>query len=96
MKHIGVHIDGGLGTITLRKPPVNVFNIEMMDEINDTLRDWIEEKDLKVVLFDAEGKCFSAGVDVGEHMGDLAPKMIRCLRCSYRGVCVRIMLRGRM
>jgi len=84
MKHIGVHIDGGLGTITLRKPPVNVFNIEMMDEINDTLRGWIEEKDLKVVLFNAEGKCFSAGVDVGEHMGDLAPKMIESFHGMFR------------
>ena len=84
IKHIGVNIDGGLGTITLRKPPVNVFNIEMMDEINDTLRDWIEEKDLKVVLFDAEGKCFSAGVDVGEHMGDLAPKMIQSFHGMFR------------
>jgi cyclohexa-1,5-dienecarbonyl-CoA hydratase len=84
MKHIGVNIDGGLGTITLRKPPVNVLNIEMMDEINDTLRDWIEEKDLKVVLFDAEGKCFSAGVDVGEHMGDLAPKMIESFHRMFR------------
>ena len=84
MKHIGVNIDGGLGTITLRKPPVNVLNIEMMDEINDTLRDWIEKKDLKVVLFDAEGKCFSAGVDVGEHMGDLAPKMIESFHGMFR------------
>ena len=84
MKHIGVQIDGGLGTITLRKPPVNVFNIEMMDEINATLRDWIEEKDLKVVLFNAEGKCFSAGVDVGEHMGDLAPKMIESFHGIFR------------
>ncbi|UCH06471.1 MAG: enoyl-CoA hydratase/isomerase family protein [Deltaproteobacteria bacterium] len=84
MKHIGVNIDGGLGTITLKKPPVNVFNIEMMDEINDTLRGWIEEKDLKVVLFDAEGKCFSAGVDVGEHMGDLAPKMIESFHGMFR------------
>jgi len=84
MKHIGVQIDGGLGTITLRKPPVNVFNIEMMDEINATLRDWIEEKDLKVVLFNAEGKCFSAGVDVAEHMGDLAPKMIESFHGIFR------------
>jgi cyclohexa-1,5-dienecarbonyl-CoA hydratase len=84
MKHIGVNIDGGLGTITLNKPPVNVLNIEMMDEINDTLRGWIEEKDLKVVLFDAEGKCFSAGVDVGEHMGDLAPKMIESFHGIFR------------
>jgi cyclohexa-1,5-dienecarbonyl-CoA hydratase len=84
MKHIGVNIDGGLGTITLRKPPVNVFNIEMMDEINDALRGWIQEKDLKVVLFNAEGKCFSAGVDVGEHMGDLAPKMIESFHGMFR------------
>jgi cyclohexa-1,5-dienecarbonyl-CoA hydratase len=84
MKHIGVNIDGGLGTITLRKPPVNVLNIEMMDEINETLRGWIEERDLKVVLFDAEGKCFSAGVDVGEHMGDLAPKMIESFHGMFR------------
>jgi cyclohexa-1,5-dienecarbonyl-CoA hydratase len=84
MKHIGVNIDGGLGTITLRKPPVNVLNIEMMDEINETLRGWIEERDLKVVLFDAEGKCFSAGVDVGEHMGDLALKMIESFHGMFR------------
>jgi len=84
MKHIGVNIDGGLGTITLRRPPVNVFNIEMMDEINDTLRAWMGEKDLKVVLFNAEGKCFSAGVDVGEHMGDLAPKMIESFHGMFR------------
>ena len=84
MKHISVNIEGGLGTITLKKPPVNVLNIEMMDEINDTLRGWIEKKDLKVVLFDAEGKCFSAGVDVGEHMGDLAPKMIESFHGMFR------------
>lgn len=84
MKHIAAQLEGGLGTITLRRPPVNVLNIEMMDEINDTLRDWREERDLKVVLFDAEGKCFSAGVDVGEHMGDLASKMINSFHGMFR------------
>jgi len=84
MKHIGVQIDGGLGTITLKRPPVNVLNIEMMDEINETLREWVKKKDLKVVLFNAEGKCFSAGVDVAEHMGDLAPKMIYSFHGMFR------------
>ena len=84
MKHIGVQIDGGLGTITLRRPAVNVLNIEMMDEINETLREWVKKKDLKVVLFNAEGKCFSAGVDVAEHMGDLAPKMIHSFHGMFR------------
>jgi cyclohexa-1,5-dienecarbonyl-CoA hydratase len=83
-KNINVHIEGGLGTISLNRPPVNVLNIEMMNEINNILKDWIEKRDLKVVLFNAEGKCFSAGVDVGEHMGDLAPKMIESFHRIFR------------
>ena len=74
-KYIKVQIENGLGTITLNRSPVNVLNIAMMEEINEVLASLQGEKDLKVVLFDAEGKCFSAGVDVGEHMGDMAPKM---------------------
>jgi cyclohexa-1,5-dienecarbonyl-CoA hydratase len=74
----------GLGTITLNRPPVNILNIAMMEEINDQLNAWQGKKDLKVVLFNARGKCFSAGVDVGEHMGDLAPKMIGAFHRMFR------------
>jgi len=75
-EHIETDFAEGLGTITLNRPPVNILNIAMMGEINHCLESWQGQKDLKVVLFNAKGKCFSAGVDVGEHMGDLAPKMI--------------------
>jgi len=83
-KNISAQIDNGLGTITLNRPPVNILNIEMMNEINDTLKDWIEDRDLRVVLFNANGKCFSAGVDVAEHMGDLVPKMIESFHGMFR------------
>jgi cyclohexa-1,5-dienecarbonyl-CoA hydratase len=83
-KHIEVEFKDDLGTITLKRPPVNVLNIAMMDEINDVLRSWQDKKDLKIVLFNADGKCFSAGVDVGEHMGDLAPKMIESFHGMFR------------
>lgn len=83
-EHIEVSLDNGLGTITLNRPPVNVLNIAMMEEINGVLKDWQGLKDLKAVLFDANGKCFSAGVDVGEHMGDLAPKMIEAFHGIFR------------
>ena len=65
-KNIEVSFDNGLGSITLNRPPVNVLNIEMMEEMNDALGAWLNEKDLKVLLINAKGKCFSAGVDVGE------------------------------
>ncbi|MBN2123680.1 MAG: enoyl-CoA hydratase/isomerase family protein [Deltaproteobacteria bacterium] len=83
-EHIEVALKDGLGTITLNRPPVNVLNIAMMEEINSVLKSWLGEKDLKMVLFNAKGKCFSAGVDVGEHMGDLAPKMIEAFHGMFR------------
>lgn len=83
-EHIITEFKDGLGTITLNRPPVNVLNIAMMEEINQVLADWQGNKDLKVLLFNAKGKCFSAGVDVGEHMGDLAPKMIDAFHRIFR------------
>src|SRR5512136_2665169 len=83
-KNIEVSLENGLGTITLNRPPVNVLNIAMMEEINNALDSWQGNKGLKVVLFKAKGKCFSAGVDVGEHMGDLAPKMIEVFHGMFR------------
>ncbi len=74
----------GVGNITLNRPPVNILNIAMMEEINQVLEQWRGKKDLKVVLFSAKGKCFSAGVDVGEHVGDLAPKMIQIFHRMFR------------
>jgi cyclohexa-1,5-dienecarbonyl-CoA hydratase len=85
-KNIEVSIKDGLGTITLNRPPVNVLNIAMMEEMNEVLQAWQKEKSLKIVLFNAKGKCFSAGVDVGEHMGDMAPKMIAAFHGIFRNM----------
>ena len=83
-ENIIFQVDAGIATITFNRPPVNVLNIAMMEEINGVLKSWEGKKDLKVVLFKAKGKCFSAGVDVGEHMGDLAPKMIEAFHRIFR------------
>jgi len=83
-EHIEAGFQDGLGTITLNRPPVNVLNIAMMEEINEVLETWQGKKDLKAVLFNARGKCFSAGVDVGEHMGDMAPRMIAVFHGMFR------------
>lgn len=83
-EHIEVSFENGLGTITLNRPLMNILNIAMMEEINSSLDSWQGNKELKVILFNAKGKCFSAGVDVGEHMGDLASKMIEVFHGMFR------------
>ncbi len=64
-----------IGRITLNFPPLNILNIEMMKEINHALVNF-QDKNLKVLIFDANGKAFSAGVDVSDHTKEKVNEMI--------------------
>ena len=75
-KHIQTELKDGVATLTLNRAPVNVLNIEMMEEIDAYFEGLLKEKSLKLLVIQAAGKAFSAGVDVGEHLGDLVNKMI--------------------
>ncbi|UCE74603.1 MAG: enoyl-CoA hydratase/isomerase family protein [Methanomassiliicoccales archaeon] len=76
LKNIVFERDQNVATITLNRPPLNVLNIEMMKEINSVLEDLKDDRKLKVVIFRAEGKAFSAGVDVSDHTEEKAEEMI--------------------
>jgi len=65
-----------IGRITFNSPPLNILNIEMMKEINQALRDF-QGKNLKVLILDANGKAFSAGVDVSDHTKEKVKEMIQ-------------------
>jgi cyclohexa-1,5-dienecarbonyl-CoA hydratase len=83
-KHIQTELKEGVATLTLNRPPVNVLNIEMMEEINTYFESLLKEKALKLLVIQAAGKAFSAGVDVGEHLGDLVYKMIEVFHRMFR------------
>jgi len=65
----------GIGRITFNKPPLNILDTAMMKEINLALKDF-RDKNLKALVIDAEGKAFSAGVDVSDHTADKVAEMI--------------------
>ena len=75
-KHIQTELKDGVAFLTLNRAPLNVLNIEMMEEINTYFEGLLQERSLKLIVIRGEGKAFSAGVDVGEHLGDLVRKMI--------------------
>jgi cyclohexa-1,5-dienecarbonyl-CoA hydratase len=83
-KHIQTELKEGVAYLTLNRAPLNVFNIEMMEEINTFLEGLKTEKSLKLLVIQATGKAFSAGVDVGEHLGDLVYKMIEVFHKMFR------------
>jgi len=65
-----------IGRITFNSPPLNVLNIEMMKEINQAIKEF-QGKKLKVLILNANGKAFSAGVDVSDHTKDKVKGMIQ-------------------
>lgn len=75
-KNVRVDMHDGVGRLTLNRPPLNVLNIEMMNEISAAIEGMAREMALKVVVIQATGKAFSAGVDVAEHTADRVQDMM--------------------
>lgn len=64
---------GGLVTLALSRPPVNVINGAMMDALVAALEG---AGSAKAVLLRGEGRCFSAGADVEEHLPGRVEEML--------------------
>jgi cyclohexa-1,5-dienecarbonyl-CoA hydratase len=65
---IQFHPGPRVASIVLNRPPLNIINLSMLDELHAA---WTEVEDLKaqVAVFSAAGdRAFSAGVDVADHM----------------------------
>jgi cyclohexa-1,5-dienecarbonyl-CoA hydratase len=82
-QYIGFEVASGAARLTLKRPPLNVLNIAMMREINSAL-DRFDPATAKVLVIAAEGKAFSAGVDVAEHTADKVAEMIEVFHGMFR------------
>ena len=67
--------EDGIVRITLNRPPLNVLTIAMMEEMVKAFK-WAQGESGALVVLDAEGKAFSAGVDVADHTPDKVEQMI--------------------
>lgn len=82
-----VTIADGVATLTLSNPPVNILTRAVMAELRTHLAELAGMPDLRVVVLRAEGKHFSAGADVGEHLPpeyrELIPEFIATIRAVW-------------
>lgn len=87
-RHIRFKLDDRVARVTFARPPVNIFNIAMMQEINDALNHCSNERELVAVVFDAAADCraFSAGVAVEEHAEDTIFRMLDSFHAIFRNL----------
>ena len=68
---------GEIARITINRPPVNVMTLNTITELNQALKGLREDPEVKVVLIRGNGeRAFSAGVEVGDHLGEKLPLML--------------------
>jgi cyclohexa-1,5-dienecarbonyl-CoA hydratase len=83
--YIRLHFsETGVTTLFLKRPPLNVLHLPMLQEINTALEEVGSNRSSRVLLIRGEGKCFSAGMDVGDHLPDKVELMLELVRKALR------------
>src|SRR5919206_3162548 len=85
-QHIRFRVEDRVGRITFARPPLNIFTIAMMKEVDAALTECMFARDMVAVVFDAvEGsRAFSAGVSVEEHQPETVYQMLESFHAVFR------------
>jgi cyclohexa-1,5-dienecarbonyl-CoA hydratase len=71
--------------ITWDRPPLNVFDIALLRELNRLLSDCAADSTVDLVLLQGVGqRAFSAGVDIRDHTADKVPEMLEVVHGVVR------------
>jgi enoyl-CoA hydratase/carnithine racemase len=65
-KDIGVDKTGHVTTIEIRRPPLNFFDVSLINQIADALTEIDNDPQARAVVLAAQGKAFCAGANFGD------------------------------
>ena len=84
-QNIRLNLDDRVARITFARPPLNVFNTEMMREISKALGE-CNQREIVAIVFDADKNCraFSAGVAVEDHVQETIFQMLDAFHSIFR------------
>jgi cyclohexa-1,5-dienecarbonyl-CoA hydratase len=87
-QHLNFGIEDRVARITFARPPLNIFDIAMMREINLALSECVSRRELVAIVFEAAPDCraFSAGVAVEEHAEDTIYQMLDSFHGIFRSL----------
>lgn len=85
-QHIRFNIEDRVARVTFARPPLNIFNIAMMREINDALNQCSNRREIVAIVLEAASDCraFSSGVAVEEHVEETIFQMLDTFHAIFR------------
>jgi cyclohexa-1,5-dienecarbonyl-CoA hydratase len=76
----------GISRILLNRPPANVLSVDAMEDLNTALESLEYQRDVKLLVLAATGKYFSAGFELGDHLGDRGYIMLEQFRRVFENL----------
>ncbi len=70
--------------VTLARPPLNILTIATMEAINAALEEVRRRPTVRALVLAAEGRAFSAGVAIEDHIGDRVKPMLSAFHQIFR------------
>src|ERR1700748_2968783 len=65
-KDIGIEKHGHVGLIEIRRPPLNFFDVSLINQIADALEEFDRDIEIPSSVVAAQGKAFCAGANFGD------------------------------
>jgi cyclohexa-1,5-dienecarbonyl-CoA hydratase len=75
-----------IARIRLHNPPLNVIDLPMTRELQQTLAEIEGRLDISIILFEGDARAFSAGVDVKAHLPEQVQGMLTSFHTVIRGI----------
>jgi cyclohexa-1,5-dienecarbonyl-CoA hydratase len=75
-QHLTLDVEGEVATLRLDRPPANVLDVPMMEELTDALLSLRRYPASKVLVLRGSGSVFSEGIDLSEHARERAQRML--------------------
>jgi cyclohexa-1,5-dienecarbonyl-CoA hydratase len=85
-KTIQLSLNPPHAAITLARPPQNVIDVSMMEELSEALKQLEQRPEISAVVFSGSGQNFSAGVDVAAHTPDKIREMLSRFHAVIRAL----------
>lgn len=75
-RFVRMEVSDGVARLVMARPPLNILTIDMMEELNTAIEGIPRASDIRALVLSGEGKAFSAGVAVEDHLGDRVKPML--------------------
>ncbi len=83
---VEVSIGAPIARVKLINPPLNVIDLRMTCELQQTLAELEVRSDISVIVFEGDAHAFSAGVDIKAHLPDQIHEMLASFHVVIKAI----------